>query len=260
MKRAIALALILGMAAYGATIQWQDLLKGAKLPHGSAVTLAGQLSDLTCGPARISDVLNITGISASYPGQAAMPVTASISGSNWSIPLGALPSATAVNLQLNVTGEPTGAPVPASCAMSSDSGIQLTQSSVTQDLTKYAGFDTGALHAPRINELRQFYLVHIYPWGPVELNTGSKVPFAQRWSLAVGASGADFSVNPDSRIRNGKAFAYGLGFRLNKYFRVTAGAMVYRDAVTNRLASALCFGPSIDITALPGLTSIFSTP
>jgi len=138
-------------------------------------------------------------------------------------------------------------------------GVALTQSSTTQDLNKYAGFDAGALYAPRINELRGYYMVHVYPWGPVELDTNGHIPPLDRWSIAFGESTGDLSSNGASRVKGDKAFVYGVGFRINKYFRVTAGGMLYRDAVGNRLLNELFIGPSIDITALPGLKSVFAS-
>jgi hypothetical protein len=139
-------------------------------------------------------------------------------------------------------------------------GVQLSNVSTdTQDLNKYAGFDVGALYAPRINELRQYDMVHIYPWGPVELGTNGDVPFRQRWSIAVGVSVGDLSGNGSSRIKSDKAFVYGVGFRFAKYFRISAGAMLYRDAVGNRLLNEAFIGPSIDITALPALKTVFSS-
>ena len=47
------------------TVQWADLVNGGKLPYGSNVTLAGKLSDLTCGSHPISDVLDISAITVS---------------------------------------------------------------------------------------------------------------------------------------------------------------------------------------------------
>jgi hypothetical protein len=246
------------------TIQWSDLAKGAKLPHGTSVTLTGRLSDLQCGSVPIPSALDVTGISISDAGQTIHPIAGTISGSTWSATLGPLPPSTALRLQMKITGSAPAAlsALTPACTVSSDApgnqGVQLTQPLVTQDLTKYAGFDAAALAAPRINELRQFYMMHIYPWGPVELDTTGHVPFAERWSFAIGASAADLSANANSPIKNGKAFAYGVGFRLNKYFRLSAGLMLYRDSSSNRLMAVPCYGPSIDITALPGLTSIFS--
>jgi hypothetical protein len=138
-------------------------------------------------------------------------------------------------------------------------GVELTQVTDTADLNKYAGFDAGAMYVPRINELRQFDMVHIYPFGPVELDTNGGVPMKARWSIALGASIGDLSSNGKSRIKSDKAFVYGVGFRINKYFRVSAGGMVYRDAIGNGLLNELFIGPSIDITALPGLKQIFSS-
>jgi hypothetical protein len=398
------------------TVQWADLVKGGKLPYGRSVTLAGQLSDLTCGTKRISDVLSITAITVSYLGQPSQATAATISGSRWTAPLGSLPADTAVNLQLKVTGNVSSAKrgeiiddlladayfqrslslflqnangqssavfnldaqimlngisdrsgpltnilqnLLPSCAVATDvtaaavkglqvnsstdllglagrvsdvgkqvdkldgydptmtagqldafikakrggytksggqaltdnetaavqqaadafeksyqsvlaafggdviaqlsQGVVLSQSSTTQDLNKYAGFDAGALYAPRINELRGYYMVHIYPTGPVELDTSGHIPFWDHWSIAVGESTGDLSSNGASRVKSDKAFVYGLGFRLNKYFRVTAGGMLYRDSAGNRLLNEAFIGPSVDITALPGLKSVFAS-
>jgi hypothetical protein len=138
-------------------------------------------------------------------------------------------------------------------------GVELTQVTDTADLNKYAGFDAGAIYVPRISELRQFDMVHIYPFGPVELDTSGGVPKKARLSIALGASIGDLSSNGKSRIKSDKAFVYGVGFRINKYFRVSVGGMLYRDVIGNGLLNEFFIGPSIDITALPGLKQVFSS-
>lgn len=131
----------------------------------------------------------------------------------------------------------------------------------TSDLEKYAGFDVGAIYVPRIDELRQFFTVNVYPFGPVELGaTGLlKGGIRSRLSLAFGMSLGDFSSRQSSRISNENVFLYGIGYRLNKYFRVSAGAAVYREASPRSgLLQEVFVGPSIDITALPGLRQVFA--
>jgi hypothetical protein len=404
------------------TVNWTDIVNGAKLPYGNNVVLKGQLGDLQCGSKSVSDVLDISAISVSYLGQTTQVSAATITGTSstspWTALLSALPADTAVVLQAKITGKisdankgeiasqllvdaqflaliktfnqlTVGQPPTVfnqeaqwllstisdkngsltkilqnllpSCAVTTDvtaaaviglrannevdllglptrldetarilnrlqldgydpkmsprqlysfvsslkapyssggkplssenadavtaqigafktsydavvaafagnvvaqlsQGVQLNDTATsTQDLNKYAGFDVGALYAPRINELRQYDMVHIYPWGPVELSTNGQVPFLQRLSLAVGASIGDLSSNGKSRVKGDKAFVYGVGFRFAKYFRISAGAMLYRDAVGNRLLNELYIGPSIDITALPALKTIFSS-
>ena len=130
----------------------------------------------------------------------------------------------------------------------------------TSDLEKYAGFDVGAIYVPRVDELRQFFMVHVYPLGPVELDTNGPLKGGwSRFSLAFGMSLGDFSGREGSRISNQNVFVYGVGYRLNKYFRISAGAALYREASPrNGLLHEAFIGPSIDITALPGLRQIFS--
>jgi hypothetical protein len=149
-----------------------------------------------------------------------------------------------------------------------------TQTTSVDDLKKYAGFDMGALYSYRLNELRNFAMIHIY-WGPVNLKTGgvTKSPggwLRQRMSLAFGLALQDFSGGDQnkSKILGQDAFVYGLGLRLNKYFRLTAGGLLYRTSLpavngvpssfTNSLRQEFFIGPSIDITALPALNGIFA--
>jgi hypothetical protein len=395
-----------GAGSSSQNTQYTSIAKGGKLPYGKSVTLTGQLSDFKCGTQAISDVLAISGVSASYLGQTSPPGSGTITGNTWTVSLGSLPADATINLQLKITGKLTPAtadeitrellsdprfigavrgffaatndqpssPVTSamaaqeaemalnsisakdgaltqilgrllpSCTVATDvttaamvglranetallniqtrvsdllapgvnltgldphvsagdaykyvqslsgqqadsavvklfkrdyeailgafgvevvaqlnQGVELTQLTDTADLNKYAGFDAGAIYVPRINELREFYMVHIYPFGPVELDTSGGVPLKARWSIALGASIGDLSGNASSRVKSDKAFVYGVGFRINKYFRISAGAMLYRDAKGNGLLNEAFIGPSIDISALPGLKQVFSS-
>jgi hypothetical protein len=145
---------------------------------------------------------------------------------------------------------------------------------VVCDLQKYAGFDVGALYSFRLSELRSFAMVHIY-FGPVQLKTGGTPPkpgggewLRQRTSLAFGMAMQDISGSAASKISGQNAFVYGLGIRLNKYFRLTAGGLLYRTSLpaangstspaNGSLRHEFFIGPSIDITALSALQSIFA--
>jgi len=145
---------------------------------------------------------------------------------------------------------------------------------VVCDLQKYAGFDVGALYAPRLSELRGFAMVHIY-FGSVQLKTGGTLPkpgagewLRQRTSLAFGMALKDISGSTQSKISGENAFIYGLGIRLNKYFRLTAGGLLYRTTLpaangstspaNGSLRQEFFIGPSIDVTALSALQSIFA--
>jgi hypothetical protein len=158
----------------------------------------------------------------------------------------------------------------ASLAVGSDQATD-----VVCDLQKYAGFDVGALYSPRLNELRSFFMVHIY-FGTVDAHPGAPPPkhttgewLRQRTSLALGMALADVSGSSNSKISGENAFIYGLGFRLNKYFRITGGGLLYRttlpagsNGMTSPANGALrhefFIGPSIDITGLSALQSLFA--
>jgi len=147
-------------------------------------------------------------------------------------------------------------------------GMEASADDITADLKKYAGFDVGALYAPRLNELRSFATVNIY-FGSVALHPekGTRLVYWERLSLTFGMALKDLSGNTASKISGENAFVYGIGVRLNKYFRISTGGMVYRTSLpavngvasplTNRLRQEFYIGPSIDITALPALEGIF---
>jgi hypothetical protein len=414
---------IVGIIASGSilsaqTVSYSSLVNGGKLPYGKNVTLTGKLTDLKCGSQAIPDLLSVSSLTVSYLGQTTQPVSATISGNDWSAPLGQLPPDTAINLLLKVTGklvevkrseiasdliadpqfqrsleaffelsrnQPSSvvtdeaerllreisdqngaltrilqsklscvsinsfgaaavtalrANLPAFLNISRrlagvkgrnldgvtdsmtaaqlhdfiqtnlknhpenyasrgmpltgedlqaaqnavdlferdytttlsafaadviaqvNTGVQLDVPSVTTDLQKYAGFDVGAVYVPRINELRQFFMINVYPFGPVELDTQGLLPRAwkARASIAFGLSLADLSANAHSRVKSDKAFVYGFGYRINKYFRFNVGAVVYRDSGPgNGMLNEWAVGPSIDITALPALKQIFAS-
>jgi hypothetical protein len=149
-----------------------------------------------------------------------------------------------------------------------------TQSADVSDLKKYAGFDVGALYSFRLNELRSFAMIHIY-FGPIQLKTdvpanGKREWLRQRVSLAFGMALKDISGGDKnkSKVAAQNAFVYGLGFRVNKYFRLSTGGLLYRatlpaingvpSPVTNSLRHEFFVGPSIDVTALPALKTIFA--
>lgn len=136
-----------------------------------------------------------------------------------------------------------------------------TSSLSTSDLQKYAGIDYAALYVPNSEELRQFVLANIY-WGsvddlPAALNVKERW-FQSRISLSVGWCIGDLSNNQNSDIDGNNAFALGIGFRLNKYFRLSAGSMQYRSKADGSLRGDPFFGISIDVTAFDALKGLVS--
>ena len=131
----------------------------------------------------------------------------------------------------------------------------------TTDLKSTQGFDVGVVYVPRVDELRQFFTINIYPSGPVELDTQGLLAggWRKRFSITLGVSVGDFSGKESSRIKSNHAFVYGVGWRINKYFRFSVGAMLFREASPqNGLLHETFVGSSVDITALPGLRQIFA--
>lgn len=155
--------------------------------------------------------------------------------------------------------------------------VKTDLSAVTEirDFEKFAGIDVGAIYVRKIDELRSFYTVNIY-FGTVEDTpppatspqsfsaSGSEISTAckilrflqQRLSLTFGATIGDISSGPQKEIKGNNAFLCGLGFRFNKYFRITAGTTLYRSAHDDRLRNEFYVGPSVDISALPFLRTL----
>jgi len=138
-----------------------------------------------------------------------------------------------------------------------------------KDFEKYAGVDIGTIYIPRVQELRAFFTVNIY-LGAVEDTPAPPEPGAtggakfwsglrQRLSLSVGMSLRDISGRSQERsqLLSNNAFLGAAGFRLNKYFRITAGDAIMRDKATNKLVHAFCLGPSIDVSAIQNLRILF---
>jgi hypothetical protein len=59
-----------------------------------------------------------------------------------------------------------------------------------------------------------------------------------------------------SQLSSNNAFMLGLGWRLNKYFRFTAGDALIRDKASNKIGHALFIGPSIDVSAIQNLRTL----
>ena len=150
----------------------------------------------------------------------------------------------------------------------------------TTDVKTYYGIDIGAIRLPELDELRSFSTVNIY-FGAAE---ATPEPFSveswgsfgrflgKRSSLTVGFSLNDISGGSQSDIKGNNAFLFGLGFRINRYFRITAGRSFYRkvtpgddqmqsDDVENRmqrdeLAHTCFWGLSIDLFQLQILQTL----
>ena len=147
-----------------------------------------------------------------------------------------------------------------------------TRAAEMKDFEKFAGLDYGAIYIPRMQALRHFATINIY-FGQVEdkpvnakvlanANTGRTKTdimesLRQRISLTFGMSIGDISSQEDSAIKDDNAFLYGMGFRLNKYFRITAGGAAFRDKRNDGIRHGLMIGPSIDLTAFKYIRGIF---
>jgi hypothetical protein len=140
-----------------------------------------------------------------------------------------------------------------------------TKFSTVSDFEKYAGLDVGGIYVPRTQSLRSFFTVNVY-LGAVEdtpapaAGTGKKkfaTWFRQRFSLTGGVSVGDLSNQTDTIIKDNNAFLFGAGLRINKYFRITAGDMLFRKSTDDKIGHAFFIGPSIDVTALGNIVNVF---
>ncbi len=148
--------------------------------------------------------------------------------------------------------------------------VKVNFSSVTEtkDVTIYYDFDIAAIHLPGLDELRSFSTVNLYivdtEATPDPLFSRS---FWKRSSITVGLSLKAISGKAQSKIEGNKAFLVGLGFRINKYFRMTAGTSIYRVATeqddgkgqmqNDDLKHTFYWGLSMDLSRLPLLPDLF---
>lgn len=160
----------------------------------------------------------------------------------------------------------------------------LSSISETKEVKKYYGIDIGAIHLPKLDELRSFSTLNIYfgaaeatpeplsfePWESCKtfLSWGESAGrfLWKRSSLTVGFSLNDISGGSQSDIKGNNAFLVGHGFRINRYFRITTGASLYRVATQNGdvedrmlsddLRCTFFWGLSIDIVRLEILQNL----
>jgi hypothetical protein len=81
--------------------------------------------------------------------------------------------------------------------------------------------------------------------------------FQQRFSISGGISLGDISGQQNPPFKQNYAFVFGAGWRINKYVRLFAGDLLYRNKNTDRMNHAFCFGASTDVAALGNITSLF---
>ena len=156
--------------------------------------------------------------------------------------------------------------IAATFVVSADAGVK--------DFEKYAGVDMGAIYIPRVQELRAFFTVNIYFGAVEDTPAPAAAPDArrrptsravlgnalrQRLSLSFGMSLRDLSGRDPqkTKVEGNNAFVAGLGFRLNKYFRIVAGDALLRNKADNRIGHAFFIGPSIDVSAIQNLRVLF---
>jgi hypothetical protein len=142
-----------------------------------------------------------------------------------------------------------------------DVSVDQIASAEVKYLEKYAAVDLASIWIPRIQEFRGFAVLNVY-LGPVELNPAPARALGQmkqRTSLLLGYSLANLSSSHPTKIRGNNVWIYGIGFRLNRYFRVSAGGALYRGADQQAgLRNDFFLGPSIDLTAIEYFKTVFS--
>jgi hypothetical protein len=115
------------------------------------------------------------------------------------------------------------------------------------DICKYFGLDVGAHWLPARDELRKVFTVNIYP-DKVGRLPSEQFATWERLSVAVSYDVGDISGNNQSAIRDNHNYSIGIGYRLNRYFRVGTGLSLYRHADDNDLRRALYLSLSVDLT------------
>jgi len=138
--------------------------------------------------------------------------------------------------------------------------IEITTTAIVSDIMKYAGIDYGVVLAPPIDELRQFLLISVY-WGPVDdsppkFNSGWRRYVQNRLSLTVGYDLGDLSGNSNSEILDKNSYSIGVGYRFNKYVRLSLGTLFYRSSDSNELRNVGYGSVSIDLTAYDALKGL----
>ena len=123
------------------------------------------------------------------------------------------------------------------------------ESSVTiSDLEYYAGFDIGYFIVSDQN-VYPFFTVNIYPH-KVEINKDPQGLW-ERLSLSGG-----IAIKSADIPSNGMVYMLGLGFRMNKLFRITAGTAFYQDITTKKIKGEYTAGLSLNFRYITDLLQI----
>lgn len=122
------------------------------------------------------------------------------------------------------------------------------------DICKYFGLDVGAHWLPARDELRKVVTLNIYP-GKVGRLPSDDTHW-NRLSVAVSYDIGDISGNNQSAIRDNHHYSIGMGYRLNRYFRVGTGLSLYRHGDDNDLRRALYLSLSVDLTGFKAIEDL----
>lgn len=241
---AIALLMTAGSPAFAQdnTVPFQSLKSGATYPvrPDRMLKLEGTASDLQLSANTLKSVDADLSVEGGAPER--LTVTVDGDGDRWIVNVRPLKDAgTRAKVKILATAnDGTQQTVERSIESATPVGCQ------AGDICKYFGVDVGALWLPARDELRKVITINIYP-GKVG-RSPSEDTYSKRLSVAVSYDVGDISGNNQSAIRDNHHYSIGIGYRLNRYFRVGTGLSLYRHADDNDLRRALYLSLSVDLT------------
>ena len=118
------------------------------------------------------------------------------------------------------------------------------------DLEYYAGFDVGALAVSDFGVV-PFFTVNMYI-KRVEIDKDPR-RVDEACSLSAGIALKTSDIPTD-----GVTYYVGVGYRLNKLFRITLGSSLYKTVDTKKLVGKASIGLSLDFRYVADLLKIFS--
>ncbi len=134
-----------------------------------------------------------------------------------------------------------------------DESAQIAQTTAeVSDLEYYAGFDVAALIIPHEAVVSSFFTINIYT-KRMEIDRSPK-SICDRFSLTTGIGLTTSGIKSD-----GPVYYLGAGYRFNRYFRLTAGATIFKKVNNKNFNYDFTFGLSLNFRFVGDLLKIFNS-
>lgn len=134
--------------------------------------------------------------------------------------------------------------------ISENTTSQYTDNALISDMKRYSGMDYMLLYIPSEQVVGQFFTISSYGGNIVDPDSFDK---NNRWSFSGGISTGNIS-----NTVNSSAYFVGVGYRLDKYFRMTAGPVFVHRINDPTFTWSFSIGLSASLDIIPAIFQGFT--